>query len=137
MRGREDLDGDRALAHDVEPVRVLPFLEEVGPGFEPDVRGAARDERDVIAAHPLQEGMLGEDRLHRLAAVGHRVAESGTNMFVMGHSFRRAGAGWNARASAVRSIPTGHQVMHRPQPTQPDSPNWSTHDASLWVSHCR
>jgi hypothetical protein len=23
------------------------------------------------------------------------------------------------------SIATGHQVMQRPQPTQPDDPNWS------------
>jgi len=31
------------------------------------------------------------------------------------------------------SIPTGHQVMHRPHPTQPDEPNWSIQDASLCV----
>src|SRR5690606_26985364 len=30
---------------------------------------------------------------------------------------------WSARASAVRSIPTGHHVMQRPQPTQPNVPN--------------
>ena len=34
-------------------------------------------------------------------------------------------------------MPTGHQVMQRPQPTQPDSPNWSCHQASLWVIHWR
>jgi hypothetical protein len=27
--------------------------------------------------------------------------------------------------SAVMSIPVGHHAMHRPQPTQPDMPNWS------------
>ena len=31
-----------------------------------------------------------------------------------------------AATSSVRSIPTGHHVMHRPQPTQPDEPNWSS-----------
>jgi hypothetical protein len=28
-----------------------------------------------------------------------------------------------AAASAVMSMPTGHQVMQRPQPTHPNSPN--------------
>jgi hypothetical protein len=35
------------------------------------------------------------------------------------------------------SIAAGHQVMHRPQPVQPDMPNWSIQEASLWVIHCR
>jgi hypothetical protein len=34
-------------------------------------------------------------------------------------------------------MPTGHQVMHRPQPTQPELPNWSIQVANLWVSHWR
>jgi hypothetical protein len=42
-----------------------------------------------------------------------------------------------AAASSVMSMPTGHQVMHRPQPTQPDVPNWSIQVASLCVIHCR
>src|SRR3990170_748589 len=42
-----------------------------------------------------------------------------------------------ARTSSVMSMPTGHQVMHRPQPTQPDVPNWSIQVASLCVSHWR
>jgi hypothetical protein len=42
-----------------------------------------------------------------------------------------------AATSSVMSIPTGHQVMHRPHPTHPDDPNWSYHDASLCVIHCR
>ena len=36
-----------------------------------------------------------------------------------------------AAASSVMSMPTGHQVMQRPQPTQPDVPNWSIQVASL------
>ena len=35
------------------------------------------------------------------------------------------------------SIPTGHQAMQRPQPTQPELPNWSCQVLSLWVIHCR
>ena len=40
-------------------------------------------------------------------------------------------------ASSVMSIPTGHHAMHRPQPTQPDCPNWSYQVLSLWEIHCR
>ena len=42
-----------------------------------------------------------------------------------------------ARTSSVMSMPTGHQVMQRPQPTQPEVPNWSIQVASLWVIHWR
>ena len=42
-----------------------------------------------------------------------------------------------ARTSSVISMPTGHQVMQRPQPTHPELPNWSIQEASLWVIHCR
>ena len=42
-----------------------------------------------------------------------------------------------AAASSVMSIATGHQVMQRPQPTQPEVPNWSIQPASLCVIHCR
>ena len=42
-----------------------------------------------------------------------------------------------AASSSRTSIPTGHQVMHRPQPTQPEQPNWSCQVANLWVSHWR
>ena len=40
-----------------------------------------------------------------------------------------------AAASCVISIPTGHQVMQRPQPTQPLRPYCSCQLPSLWVSH--
>jgi hypothetical protein len=42
-----------------------------------------------------------------------------------------------APTSAVMSMPTGQAVRHRPHPKQPEVPNWSTHDASLWVIHWR
>jgi len=35
------------------------------------------------------------------------------------------------------SIPTGHQVMHRPHPTQPELSNWSYQVDNLWVIHWR
>ena len=43
----------------------------------------------------------------------------------------------SAATSAVMSIPAGHHVMHRPQPTQPIEPNWSCHEPSLWLIHWR
>jgi hypothetical protein len=42
-----------------------------------------------------------------------------------------------AVASSVMSMPTGHQAMQRPQPTQPERPYWSCQPPSLWVSHWR
>ena len=50
---------------------------------------------------------------------------------------RGAIGGAIAISSSRTSIPTGHQVMQRPQPTQPNVPNWSTQVANLWVSHWR
>ena len=45
--------------------------------------------------------------------------------------FAELGVARIAAASSVISMPTGHQVMQRPQPTQPDVPNWSIQFASL------
>ena len=41
----------------------------------------------------------------------------------------------SAAASAPRSMPTGHHVTHRPQPTQPVAPNWGCQVASLCAAH--
>ena len=46
-------------------------------------------------------------------------------------------AGARMLSSSRTSMPTGHQVTQRPQPVQPDSPNWSHQVANLWVSHWR
>src|SRR5208282_3064755 len=63
----------------------------------------------------LDERMVGEE-----GGSGGRVR--------LRHAF--AGADWDeatgvriAATSSVRSMPTGHQVMHRPHPTHPDIPN--------------
>src|SRR5579864_813476 len=42
-----------------------------------------------------------------------------------------------AATSWVRSMPTGHHAIHRPQPTQPLLPNWSCQYDNLCMSHCR
>ena len=52
-------------------------------------------------------------------------------------SGRAASGGATASSSSRMSMPTGHQAMHRPQPTQPNVPNWSTQVANLCVSHWR
>ena len=46
-------------------------------------------------------------------------------------------AGAIAASSSRMSMAAGQKVMHRPQPTQPQAPNWSHHVANLWVSHWR
>ena len=55
----------------------------------------------------------------------------------VGRTMRHSALPRITATSSVRSIPTGHQVMHRPQPTQPETANWSCQVASLCVSHCR
>ena len=40
-----------------------------------------------------------------------------------------------AATSSVMSMPTGHQVIQRPQPTQPLRPYCACQLPSLWVSH--
>ena len=62
------------------------------------------------------------------------VAATGSTSCVSGTS---GTAGAIALSSSRTSMPTGHQVMQRPQPTQPELPNWSHHVANLWVSHWR
>ena len=43
----------------------------------------------------------------------------------------------NTLISAQQFAFSFRHAMHRPQPTQPDSPNWSCQVPSLWVSHWR
>ena len=50
---------------------------------------------------------------------------------------RRARAARWPSSSSRTSMPTGHQAMHRPQPTHPVEPNWSHQVENLCVSHWR
>ena len=68
---------------------------------------------------------------------GREGAGRGRNRLGTGGLGRAASGGATASSSSRMSMPTGHQVMHRPQPTQPNVPNWSTQVANLWVSHWR
>ena len=73
---------------------------------------ALRSDRPWKSGTSLQQG------LNRLASVASSLARI-------------------AVSSSVTSIPTGHQVMQRPQPTQPEVPNWSCQVPNLCVSHWR
>ena len=90
------------------------------PGREDSVARAAGDRRAVRGARaPASAGT------------------SPSSSSIVRIAVRRAVVARIAAASSVMSIATGHQVMQRPQPTQPDVPNWSIQVASLCVIHCR
>ena len=72
------------------------------PGFEPHVGGATFEERGVPARQVREERVLSKNAFKRL----HDCVTSAI-----------------ALISSVMSMPTGHHVMHRPQPTHPEVPN--------------
>ncbi len=113
-------DGDRAVADDVEAVGGVALAEDRLALLEVDVAPAAGDERR--GPPPSCRRRTASGRGARQAAVAA--------LFSSCSVFRAA-------TSSVMSIPTGHHVMQRPQPTQPDVSNWSCHVPSLCVSHCR
>ena len=121
LPGRGHLERHAAVADQIELVGRLALAKEILAGVEADVAGAAGDELDRVLLEPGEERMLADDPVHAL----DHVASLG------------AGSARMARTSSVMSMPTGHQVMQRPQPTQPDEPNWSHQVASLWVIHWR
>jgi hypothetical protein len=99
---------------------ALPFAEDEIPGLELHVGRAPDHGLEVLGPQTLEEGVLREDPFDAVDLHGRLPSAS---------------PGPTARASAVMSMPTGHQVMQRPQPTQPETPNWSCQVASLWVIH--
>ena len=69
--------------------------------------GDGGEKLEVFVRHVFEHGAL----VAQLVEI-HTVASSLTSS-------------WIFRNSSVMSMPAGHHVMHRPQPTQPDEPNWS------------
>ena len=97
------------MADQEEFVRRLTFVKQVLSRIEEMVPAHSPPPVRCIRQRCRQRRLLTEDVLNLLHAV---------------LPLRRLiGAARMAAASAVMSIPTGHQVMHRPQPTQPDVPN--------------
>jgi len=117
-RRDERLDRDVAVTDDVERVGFVAFAEELRAGIEVHVPGAAREQREAVVAEPCEERHVREELVERPRHAPSAVARI-------------------AATSSVMSIPTGHQVMQRPQPTQPDESNWSNQVPSLWVIHWR
>ena len=102
------LERDAPFAQQEEVIGGRALLEQHLAGGQPAVRGAADDEVEVARREVREEGM----GLDEPAEIFHQ----------------------NLLASSVMSMPTGHQLMQRPQPTQPLCPNWSHQPASLCVS---
>lgn len=112
-----DLQRDATFTNQIEGVGVTALTEDMLAGFKADVFGAAGDQLPERPVEPGEERVFGDD------------APQAIHQFTPSPPI--------AAASSVMSMPTGHQVMHRPQPTQPDTSNWSIQPASLWVIHWR
>ena len=117
--GSEVAEHHLAGAEHVELVRRLALGEQAGPGLEVHVVSAAGQEGELFARQSGEEGVFSDqvcDRVHCASAIRDEDRPSVARI---------------AATSSVMSIPTGHQVMHRPQPTHPDVPNWSCQVDSL------
>src|SRR3712207_6048003 len=117
------LQGNPAASQHEEPVGRLALAEQVRARPEPRRHRVAFDQLDRAGAQLLQErgaGAVGGSLWHGQVSDPASAAGGGTR---------------SAAASSVMSMPTGHQAMQRPHPTQPEVPNWSYQEASLWVAH--
>jgi hypothetical protein len=115
--GHVGLERHAAAPEDVEGVGSAALAEDRLALVEVGDRGAPGQRRQVLGREVCEQAGVREQRLDR--------------------PDRHVGASLSAAASSVMSIPTGHQAMQRPQPTQPELPNWSCHVPSLCVSQCR
>ena len=115
----EDLELHAPVSQEIEGVRLAALAEEVVARLEPGVLAAARDQLQ------LRRGQASKDRALR---------ELGVERL---HACSSPAVARIAATSSVMSMATGHQVMQRPQPTQPELPNWSCQVPSLCVSHWR
>src|SRR5579875_9375 len=113
--------GHAAMPDQMEGIRRFALADQVLARLEARISGAAADEGTEIPAQAGEERMLADDAFKAF----HGLSPQGGALSRM------------AATSSVMSMPTGHQVMQRPQPTHPDVPNCSIHVASLWVIHWR
>jgi len=110
-----------SMADEIEPVRGFAFAKEILAFFKAHILGAAADQLAELFAQAGEKPMLSNDALEPF----------------YDRLLQRVALLRIARTSSVISMPTGHHVMQRPQPTQPEVPNWSNQVASLWVIHWR
>src|SRR3972149_2442874 len=128
----EDLPLHSAMANDVEVVGGIALMEDVLAGLEGDVGAAAGDEGKVAGLQALEERVLREKGLQPAYHISSPLSLAPPASLGALSSLARM-----ARTSSVMSMATGHHVIPRPQPTQPEGPNWSIQVAGLWVIHCR
>lgn len=105
------------------------------PAFQHEVKGVGRAaaQRDPCARRVLAEARHPHEHVdvRRRQAVDEAVGGNAVVERGGGHRVPPV----RAIASSTMSMPAGHQVVHRPQPTQPSVPNCSGHVCSLCVSH--
>src|SRR5665213_3938646 len=127
--GRVHVDRDESPTKEVEGVGALALATKKITRRERHVARTTFNECDVLVVQSGREGVGS----HELGDGGTHVATPRTWTRVDNPMSDRA----IAAASSVMSMPTGHQAMHRPHPTQPVVSNWSHQVESLWVIHWR
>ena len=110
-------------AEDEEGVGRIALAQQVLAGLE-----------DRFRAHPATVEVLADSPLN---AASSRAGPQSSAIPLASSGEAARSVARIAAASSVMSIATGHHVMQRPQPTQPEVPNWSIQLASLWVIHWR
>src|SRR5208283_3587995 len=123
-----ELHRDQTLTNEVKVVGRVALMEDDLPRLEAHVHRTSGNQLDVPILHALKKWMLSENWFKCVYHAGSLLRSAGA----LTESLSRM-----APVSTVISIPTGHQVMQRPQPTQPETPNWSIQVASLCVTHWR
>jgi len=109
-----DTDRDLTSPQQVEGVGVPAFSTEQAARCEDGVARTSGDEFDRLFVHARHEGVHFHEVPHGLThdAPGRD-----------GTATRAWSCAAMAATSSVMSIPTGHQTMHRPHPTQPVESN--------------
>ncbi len=125
--GCMDLEGDPSTADEEEGVGDVTLGQQQLARGIGHVPGASRHLGYGVTGQAGEQRVRGDDLGDRSA---HRVPPGDVADDRMDPSLARMAA-----ASSVRSLPTGHQAMQRPQPTHPEVSNWSHQVDSLWVSH--
>src|ERR1035437_4117261 len=112
-RVRAEGDGHFAKARQVEHVELSG--REVVSGSFGGINKVQRECGDAVS--------LWMDALNLRRMRQHGVQRGGTRIESMISNAHLKALSRIACTSSVRSIPTGHHVMQRPQPTQPETPN--------------
>src|ERR1017187_3575315 len=113
--GGGDAERHPAGAQGPEGVGMSSFADDRSAFLDHHVASAPGHDFEVRVVHSREETMRGQ-------LIGDRVHADAPG---------RPSPALIAAASSVISMPTGHHVMQRPHPTQPEVPNWSHQVPSL------